>query len=252
MSESDASATEDGEFPHSGLLDESDTPDAAIAFRRVRAAAHAGDIDAQTLYAQLLGEGRGVVENAHEALHWFSLAANSGHAGAMNMLGRCHELGRGTMVNLDLAATWYRKAATSGLDWGMYNLAQLLASGRGVARDRAQAFALYRRAADLGHAKSMNLVGRYHEEGWEVAPDAESAIEWYRRSALAGDFRGQTSYASILAQRGDIEVAAQWLRRAAETATPAFLQNLAIDLGNSAHALLREVGAEMRARADAH
>ena len=249
MSERDHSATDGARFSHSAMRPAAKALDAATAFERVRAAAHVGDIDAQALYAQLLGEGRGVPEDAVEATHWFALAANSGQAGAMNMLGRCHELGRGTTVNLELALTWYRKAAAKGLDWGMYNLAQLLAAGRGVVRDRAQAFALYRRAADLGHAKSMNLIGRYYEEGWEVAADAERAAEWYRRSALGGDFRGQTSYASILAQRGEIESSANWLRRAAETATPLFLQNLANDLATSAHALLREVGAEMRERA---
>jgi TPR repeat protein len=226
-----------------------DEDDAVAA--EVRVAAHAGDIEAQALYAQMLCEGRGVAADAQEGLHWYALAANSGHAGAMNMLGRCHELGHGTPVDLERAVAWYRKAAGAGLDWGMYNFAQLLASGRGVTRDRAQAFALYRRAAEAGHAKSMNLVGRYYDEGWEVERDAAIAHEWYRRAALGGDFRGQTSYASLLAQAGRIDAAVHWLRRAATTATPAFLERLAADLANSPHALLREVAAELRQRASA-
>jgi TPR repeat protein len=222
--------------------------DASGAIAQVRAAAAAGDIAAQALYAQMLSEGRGLALDPVEALHWYTLAANSGNAAAMNMVGRCNELGRGPPVNMELAAAWYRKSARHGLDWGLYNYAQLLAKGRGVKADRKRAFALYRRAAELGHAKSMNMVGRYYDEGWEVERDAAIAESWYRKSALGGDFRGQTSYASILAQRGDVMAAAEWLRRAAATATPAFLERLAEDLARAPQALLREVAAEMRER----
>jgi len=226
----------------------SEPSDASIAIAQVRAAASAGDIAAQALYAQMLSEGRGLAPDPVEALHWHTLAANSGDAAAMNMVGRCNELGCGTQVNLELAAAWYRKSARFGLDWGMYNYAGLLAKGRGVKADRKRAFALYKRAAELGHAKSMNMVGRYYDEGWEVERDAALAEVWYRKSAIGGDFRGQTSYASILAQRGDVAAAAEWLRRAAATATPAFLERLAGDLMRAPHALLREVAAEMRDR----
>lgn len=223
--------------------------DPAAALAQVRAAAEGGDAQAQMLYAQMLCEGRGVPRDLVEGLHWHTLAANSGHAFAMNMVGRCHELGQGTPANAELAAAWYRKAAASGSLWGMYNYANLLATGRGVAHDQAQAFALYRRAAELGHAKSMNLVGRYYEEGWEVERDPAQALDWYRKSAEAGDFRGQASYAAILAQRGEIEEAAIWLRRAAKTGTPAFLKLYAESLEISPHALLREIAADMRERA---
>ena len=220
--------------------------DPASALARVREAAHAGDVQAQMLYAQMLCEGRGVPRDAVEGLHWHTLAANSGHALAMNMVGRCHELGQGTPANAELAAAWYRKAAASGSLWGMYNYANQLATGRGVARDQAQAFALYRRAAEQGHAKSMNLVGRYYEEGWEVERDAAAALDWYRKSAEAGDFRGQASYAAILAQRGALDEAAAWLRRAEASGTPAFLEKLGAELADSPHALLRDIGARMR------
>ncbi|HEY0230388.1 MAG TPA: tetratricopeptide repeat protein [Dokdonella sp.] len=221
----------------------------AVAAAEIRAAARAGDVDAQALYAQMFAEGRGVAADAGEAVYWYTLAGNSGHALAMNMVGRCHELGRGTPVNLELAAAWYRKAAQAGLDWGLYNYAQLLRRGQGVKPDRAQALALYRRAAALGHAKSMNLIGRYYDEGWEVERDPAVAIEWYRKAAIGGDFRGQTSYASILAAQGELVAAAQWLRRAATTATPAFLQRLAADLAQSPHAQLREIGPQLGTRA---
>jgi len=164
------------------------------------------------------------------------------------MLGRCHELGFGAAVSAELAAAWYRKAASKGSEWGMYNFAQLLGAGRGVAQDRAQALAWYRRAAERGHAKSMNMIGRHYDEGWAVERDSAAAAEWYRRAAHAGDFRGQVSHASLLMQQGDAQAALRWLRHAAETATPAFLERLLDDLGQSAHAVLRGEAERLRRR----
>ena len=106
----------------------------------------------------------------------------------------------------------------------MYNLANLLATGRGVPRDDARALALYQSAAALGHAKSMNLVGRFHEEGRAVPRDLALAHQWYRRSAEAGDFRGQFSHATVLAERGDLAGARIWLERALEGGNLNFLR----------------------------
>lgn len=223
--------------------------DAPGVLNELRCAARKGNVEAQALHAQMHCEGRGVPRDMVEGLHWYTLAASSGHVRSMNMVGRCHELGQGTAPNPELAAAWYRKAVAQGLDWGMYNLANLLATARGVRENRSEAFALYRRAAELGHAKSMNLVGRNYEEGWEVTCDPAAALDWYRRSALAGDFRGQASYAAILTQSGRVGEAAYWLQRAAETGTPAFLEKLGSELAGSAHAELRALGAKLRARA---
>jgi len=90
----------------------------------------------------------------------------------------------------------------------------LLATGRGVAEDQQQALALYRQAAEQGHAKSMNLLGRYLEDGQSCPRDLDAAEAWYRRSAEGGDFRGQFSYAAVLADRGQIDAALEWLREA--------------------------------------
>lgn len=203
-------------------------------------AARCGDAAAQAVLGQLYAEGRGVVRDGAEALHWYRVAASSGDAASANMVGRCHELGQGVPVDFGLAATWYRKAAQAGSEWGMYNVAHLLATGRGVALDRAAALRWYRAAAQLGHAKSMNFVGRYLEEGWECSRDPDAAFEWYRRAADGGDFRGQASYASALADRGRIGEALRWLERAFAGGTPAFRERLDRDLAASGHPALRE------------
>jgi TPR repeat protein len=133
---------------------------------------------------------------------------------ARNMLGRCHEHGWGCTADATVAAGHYRQAADAGLDWAMYNYANLLATGRGVSEDQVQALSLYRGAAEQGHAKSMNLLGRYLEEGRVCPADMVAARDWYRRSAVGGDFRGQFSYAAVLADEGNIDEALQWLRQA--------------------------------------
>jgi TPR repeat protein len=184
------------------------------AAQAILMAAKEGVVDAQALLGQILLEGRGIARDEALALRWFQIAAKSGHLMARNMTGRCREHGWGCAVDEAAAAREYRVAAEAGLDWAQYNYANLLATVRGVAEDQPQALALYRQAAEQGHAKSMNLLGRYLEDGRCCPRDLETAVTWYRRSAEAGDFRGQFSYAAVLADRGQIEAALEWLRKA--------------------------------------
>ncbi|AVE07119.1 hypothetical protein CYL20_22015 [Pseudomonas palleroniana] len=184
------------------------------AAQAILMAAKEGVTDAQALLGQILLEGRGIARDEALALRWFQIAAKRGHLMARNMAGRCLEHGWGCAIDEAAAAREYRLAAQAGLDWGQYNYANLLATGRGVAEDRRQALRLYRLAAEQGHAKSMNLVGRYLEDGQCCPRDLEAAVEWYRRSAEGGDFRGQFSYAAVLADRAQIDEALGWLRKA--------------------------------------
>jgi len=216
-----------------------DTPQAA--FSAALAAARTREPGAALLLAQMYMEGKGVVPDPESALLWYTVAAGDGDRLAMNMVGRCHELGLGTSADPALAATWYRLAAEHGLDWGMYNYANLLATGRGVGADPRRAFELYLQAAGMGHAKSMNLVGRHLEEGIATDSDPIAAVDWYRRAAVAGDFRGQASYASILLQRGDVDQACGWLERALEHGSPNFLSKTLPELAAAAEPRLREL-----------
>jgi TPR repeat protein len=194
----------------SAMLEESP----ARAAQAILLASGEGEVEAQALLGQILLDGQGIAKDQALALRWFGIAAGRGHLMARNMLGRCHEHGWGVAADASVAAQHYRIAAEAGLDWAMYNLANLLATGRGVAVDHLQALALYRRAAELGHAKSMNLLGRYLEEGQVCPADPVAARDWYRRSAEGGDFRGQFSFAAVLAAQGRIDEAVVWLEKA--------------------------------------
>lgn len=219
------------------------------AARIILSAARDGLTDAQTLLGQILLDGQGIEKDPALARSWFHIAAQSGDVMARNMLGRCLEHGWGGDIDLPGAARHYQLALAEGLDWAMYNYAGLLATGRGVPKDQEQAFAWYLKAAEAGHAKSMNLVGRYHEEGIAVARDAEVALEWYRRSAQAGDFRGQFSYAAVLAAQGRIDEALGWLQRSLATGNLNFLRATRASLGQASDPRIRALAGDFHQRA---
>lgn len=178
---------------------------------------------AQALAAQMLLDGFGGPAEPAKALALFLKASAGGDALAFNMVGRCYENGWGAPADIAVAAQWYLQAAERGDEWGMYNYATRLMLGDGAAENRAQALAWFRSAAALGHAKSMNIIGGFYEDGWEVPQDFAIAAEHYGRAAAAGDFRGQFNLGRVLASRGAVEEAVAQFRRAAQTATPAFI-----------------------------
>jgi TPR repeat protein len=194
------------------------------AAQAILAAAADNVLEAQALLGQILLDGKGIEQDPRLALTWFEIAARRGHLMARNMLGRCHEHGWGCCADPAKAAVHYEIAAKAGLDWSLYNLANLLATGRGVEQNQQRALQCYRRAAHMGHAKSMNLLGRYLEDGLVCPIDAAAAHEWYRRSSEAGDFRGQFSHATVLADQGRLGEAVSWLRVALENGNLNFLR----------------------------
>lgn len=228
------------------MLDESP----ARAAQAILIAAREGEVEAQALLGQILLDGQGIAQDQPLALSWFGIAACQGHLMARNMLGRCHEHGWGCVADTSIAARHYRVAAQAGLDWAMYNYANLLATGRGVNRDPALAFSFYERAAHLGHAKSMNLLGRYLEEGRVCPLDLRGARDWYRRSAEGGDFRGQFSYAAVLAHTGHIDDALGWLRKALAGGNLKFLQVAHKALSAADHPQIQAMAADYKRRAD--
>ncbi|MHC8322331.1 tetratricopeptide repeat protein [Pseudomonas sp. GB2N2] len=220
----------------------------ARAAQAILVAAREGVLDAQALLGQILLDGQGIALDQPLALRWFRIAAQRGHLMARNMLGRCHEHGWGCAADAAVAARHYRVGAEAGLDWAMYNYANLLATGRGGVLDQLQALNLYRRAAELGHAKSMNLLGRYLEEGRICPADQLGAVDWYRRSAVGGDFRGQFSYAAVLADEGKIDEALGWLRKALAGGNLNFLRVASKALLNSTDPQIRGLATDYAER----
>lgn len=214
-------------------------PDRAATIAELAEAGHA---EAQALYGQMLLDGAEVARDAAAALAWFTRAAAQHHLMAINMVGRCYDLGWGTPIDKARAAACFRIAAERGLDWGMYNWATALALGAGVAEDKAAALGWFEKAAALGNAKAINFVGSFHEDGWVVARDLDKAAACYARAARGGDFRGAFNHARMLAAKGRIEEAIDWLATCGRSATAAFVDKAAAWLRECDVAPLRARG----------
>ena len=221
------------------------TADTLPIAQQLQAAAHDGNAEAQAVLGQWLLDGRDGAADPTQAFQWFLKSAAQHHAMGMNMVGRCHENGWGTPIDFFAAANWYRQAARTGLAAAMYNYANLLQTGSGVPQDHAGALALYRDAADRGHIKSMTKLGRYYEDGLILEKDDDAAFFCYREAAHGGDFRGQFSYAGMLAARGQAEEALQWLAKVPLTATPRYMAEAGALLLQSPQDEFRRIGQEM-------
>ena len=215
----------------------------------VQAAARLGHAEAQLVLGQWLLDGNGGPRNPELALQWFLRAAAQQHPMGLNMAGRCYENGWSGAVDVARATTLYKQAADLGLDAGMYNYANQLASGKAITQNHQQALGWYSAAAELGHAKSMTKAGRYFEDGLVVGKDLKMALECYRQGAEGGDFRGQFSYAGMLAGLGKKEDALHWLRKVPETATAAYLEEAGRMLLELPHEDYRSMGRHMLATA---
>lgn len=205
----------------------------------VRMAAVQGITEAQMRLGRMLLEGNGLSKNAQEAFEWFLRAAASGDDDALNMLGRCYENGWGVTAHPAMAFQYYRRAAQLGNDWAQYNLGHCYLDGNGTLRDPYRAFYWYGKAAAQGHGRAMNLVARCYEEGWGIERNFETAHDWYRKSAEKGYFRGQYNWASILADAGKLNEAADWFLQAARNGTPNVRRTVAKLFSESTHPELK-------------
>jgi len=92
-------------------------------------------------------------------------------------------------------------------------------------------------------------LGRYLEEGRCCPQDLESAVAWYRRSAEGGDFRGQFSYAAVLADSGQVDTALAWLRQALAGGNLKFLRTASKALAAAANPQVRAMAEAYEQRA---
>jgi hypothetical protein len=90
---------------------------------------------------------------------------------------------------------------------------------------------------------------RYYEDGLILEKDDDAAFFCYREAALGGDFRGQFSYAGMLAARGQPEEALQWLAKVPLTATPRYMAEAGALLLQSPQDEFRRVGQDMLSKA---
>ena len=81
--------------------------------------------------------GRGVVKDDAQAVHWYQKAANKGNTLAMNNLGFQYQYGRGVAQDLSQARYWYSKAAEKGYKLAKENLRKLNGTYKSPHKPRA-------------------------------------------------------------------------------------------------------------------
>ena len=133
-------------------------------------AAEQGSVDALVR----LGE---VYSDTDKAAYWYQKAAEKGSKDAQYALGAMYEDGKGVIQNAANAIEWYQKAAEGGIAKACLRIAIIYGSGKGVPRDDAKAIAWLQKAADRGVDDAKEILQRIQAE--EIAaktiPDAAPA-----------------------------------------------------------------------------
>ena len=159
--------------------------DYGTAFREWKAAAEAGQAEAEFDLGVLYAQGKGVPRDLTTAERWYRKAAEQGNAEAEFALGQMYSLGWGVPRDEADALRWFEMANdpdTNGpsTDWSLID-------GYGVQQDQKQAAYWYELAAQKGHAEAQFALGRLYAEGKGGIPrDEEQAVRWVRASASQG------------------------------------------------------------------
>ena len=125
------------------------------------AAAHAGNVEAQTSLGYQYDTGELVTRDFEKAVYWYRLAAEKGHPNAEFNYAEMMRDGVGVEKSVSGAMEWYRRAAMHGNAKAAYCLGILYASGNETPADLVQAFAWLCLAEDgqaSGATKAKEII----------------------------------------------------------------------------------------------
>ena len=129
------------------------------------------------------GNGRGVPQDAAEAVRWYRLAAEQGDASAQFNLGLAYDTGEGVPQDYAEAVRWYRLAAEQGHAIAQLNLGLMYSNGRGVPQDYVSAHMWLNLAAATGDEDARkareNVAASMTRE--QIAEAQARAREWANR-----------------------------------------------------------------------
>jgi localization factor PodJL len=154
----------------------------------LKAAAIAGDANAETEMGLRYVEGRAVARDPKTGARWLELAANQNATYAQYRLGALYERGVGVAKDSQLARAWYKKAAEGGNARAMHNLAVMDAEDAGAGKpDYAAAAASFRAAGELGVRDSQYNLGVLYGRGLGLPQDLGQSWLWFSLAAQLGD-----------------------------------------------------------------
>jgi len=183
------------------------------AFTEWKAAADAGQAEAQFDLGVLYAQGKGVQRDLTMAERWYRKAAEQGNAEAEFALGQMYSRGWGVPRDEADALRWFQMASSPdadgpSTDWSVID-------GYGVQQDQKQAAYWYELAAQKGHAEAQFNLGRLYATGKGVPHDEEQAVRWVRAAASQGYAPAQADlgkrYASGLGIGQDTRRAYFWM-----------------------------------------
>lgn len=140
--------------------------------------AEKGDAEAQFLLGHCHYTGKGVPQDATQAVIWYRKAAEQGHASAQYFLGECYFWGKGVERDYSQTLIWYRKAAEQGFPLAQMKLGSCYDDGIGVPKNTVQAVSWYRKAAEQGDASAQFILGLCYVKGNGVPQDNLLAYMW--------------------------------------------------------------------------
>lgn len=127
--------------------------------------AMAGDVEAQFNLGRMYDNGRGVRQDAAQAVAWYEKAAAQGHADAQAYLGVIYLSGRGVRQDYAKAYEWLVQAATRRNADAQVSLGHMYLQGLGVRQDFVKAKEWYGRACDNGTQPACDLYRQLNERG---------------------------------------------------------------------------------------
>jgi TPR repeat protein len=154
------------------------------AYREWKAAADAGEAEAQFDLGVLYAQGMGVRRDLSEAASWYRKAAEQGNAEAAFAMGQMYSRGWGVPRDEADALRWFQMANSVESDGPPTDWAVI--EGHGIPQDPQQAAFWYRQAADKGHAEAQFNLARLYATGKGVKRDEEQAARWVSASATQG------------------------------------------------------------------
>lgn len=161
-------------------------------------------------YYQLAGD-------TEQMLQWLERGAARGDAPSADALARVYRFSKTADKDFAKAMSWYQKALELGDNRVLIEIGRMYQNGEGVQRDVPRAIEYYRNAIEKGVGVYWRIADAYEQ----MSPrDDRSAFEWHKKGAEAGELLSMF-YLAIQFRDGtgvqqNYKEALVWFKKAAE------------------------------------
>ena len=143
---------------------------------RIRAQAEEGDAEAQFNLGILYEDGKGVSQDAAEAVRWYSLSADQGFREAQYLLGLMCDEGTGVAQDHSKAVEWWLKASEQGHPMAQCNLGGSYFDAIGVPEDCKEGLKWLQLSAEQGQEEALTSLNFMQQADRITAPSPGAAV----------------------------------------------------------------------------